>query len=90
VKVNYDLKKNAKNIRERGLSFDRAAKLDFVTASYFLRERGGEVRRIAVGYVDQRLHVLVYQYREGGLWVISFRKASTKEANRYGKAKTTD
>jgi uncharacterized protein len=89
VKINYDPKKNEKNIRERDLSFDRAADLDFATASYFLRE-GAEVRRIVVGYLDKRLHVLVYQYRDGGLWVISFRKASTKEAKRYGKAKTTD
>jgi uncharacterized protein len=89
VKINYDPKKNEKNIRERGLSFDRAADLDFATASYFLRA-GAEVRRIVVGYLDKRLHVLVYQYRDGGLWVISFRKASTKEAKRYGKAKTTD
>jgi uncharacterized DUF497 family protein len=89
VKINYDPKKNEKNIRERGLSFDRAVDLDFATASYFLRE-SAEVRRIVVGYLDKRLHVLVYQYRDGGLWVISFRKASTKEAKRYGKAKTTD
>ncbi len=89
MKINYDPKKNEKNIRERDLSFDRAADLDFATASYFLRE-GAEVRRIVVGYLDKRLHVLVYQYRDGGLWVISFRKASTKEAKRYGKAKTTD
>lgn len=90
MRINYDPKKNEKNIRERGLSFDRASELDFATASYFFRERGGEVRRIVVGYLDKRLHVLVYQYRDGGMWVISFRKASTKEAKRYGKAKTTD
>jgi uncharacterized DUF497 family protein len=66
---------NSRRDRERGLSFDRAADLDFSTASYFLRERGGEVRRIVVGYLDKRLHVLVYQYRDGGMWVISFRKA---------------
>jgi len=90
VKINYNPKKNEKNVRERELSFDRATELDFATASYFLRERGGEVRRIVVGYLNKRLHVLVYQYRDGGMWVISFRKASTKEAKRYGKAKTTD
>lgn len=48
------------------------------------------MRRIVVGYLDKRLHVLVYQYRDGGMWVISFRKAGTKEAKRYGKAKTID
>ena len=55
MKINYDPKKNEKNIRERGLSFDRAVDLDFATASYFLRE-SAEVRRIVVGYLDKRLH----------------------------------
>ncbi len=90
MRINQDPKKNEKNIRERGLSFDRAGELDFATASFILRERRGETRRIVVGYLDKRLHVLVYQYRDGGMWVISFRKASTKEAKRYGKTKTTD
>jgi len=90
VKVTYDAKKNEKNIRERGLSFERADELDFDTASFFFLERDGEVRRLAVGYLDKRLHVLVYQHRDDGMRVISFRKASIKEAKKYGKAKTID
>jgi uncharacterized DUF497 family protein len=39
---------------------------------------------------NKRLHVLVYQRRGAGIWVISFRKASSKEARNYGKAKTID
>jgi uncharacterized DUF497 family protein len=91
VAITYDPKKNERNIRERGLSFDRADELDFTTASFFLVDRTGDaVRRIAVGYSDKRLHVLVYQRRGAGIWVISYRKASTKEARKYGKAKTID
>jgi len=90
VKIDYDPKKNEKNIRERGLSFDRADEFDFTTASFFLVERSGEVRRVAVGYLYKRLHVLVYQRRSGGMWVISFRKAKIKEARKYGKPKTID
>jgi len=52
VKVTYYAKKNEKNIRERGLSFERADELDFDTASFFFLERDGEVRQLAVGYLD--------------------------------------
>jgi uncharacterized protein len=76
VKITYDQKKNDKNVRERGLSFERADELDFTAALFLLLERAGEVRRIAVGYLDERLHVLVYQRRGAGIWVISYRKAS--------------
>jgi uncharacterized DUF497 family protein len=75
VKIDCDPKKNQRNIRERGLSFDRADEFDFTTASFFL---------------DKRLHVLVYQRRGAGIWVISYRKANDREARKYGKAKTID
>lgn len=32
MKIDFDPVKNAKNIRERGLSFERAAEFDFETA----------------------------------------------------------
>ena len=47
--ISYDPKKNEKNIRERDLSFDRADELNFTAASFFLVDRAGEVRRLAVG-----------------------------------------
>lgn len=96
MKIAYDPKKNEKNekneknIRERGLSFDRADEFNFTAASFSLVERRGEMRRLAVGYLDKRLHVLVYQRRGAGIWVISYRKANDKEARKYGKAKTID
>ena len=51
---------------------------------------GREWRRIAVGYLDGRLHILCYLPRAHGIRVISFRKANEKEARRYGKPKTID
>jgi uncharacterized DUF497 family protein len=45
-------------IRERGLSFDRSSEFDFETAFYFVdsRKEYREKRRVAVGYLDRRLH----------------------------------
>ena len=88
--ITYDLAKNARNIRERGLSFDRAADFDFSTATFHTEVRNGETRRIAVGYLDKRLHLLCYVPKPDGIRVISFRKTNKSEAKRYGKAQTID
>jgi uncharacterized DUF497 family protein len=88
VAITYDLAKNARNIRERGLSFDRAADFDFSTATFHTEVRNGETRRIAVGYLDKRLHLLCYIPKPEGIRVISFRKTNKREAKRYGKAQT--
>ena len=56
--ITYDPAKNERNIRERGLSFERAADFDFKTALIADYFRNGEMRRIAAGYLDKRLHLL--------------------------------
>lgn len=86
----YDPAKNDRNIRERGLPFDRAEDFDFATAHYFTEIRNGEIRRVAVGYLDKRLHLLCYIPKPDGIRVISFRKVNAREAKKYGKAQTID
>jgi len=90
VKIEYDPAKNARNVRERGLSFERAAEFDFGTAFSGMEFRNGEMRVLAIGYLDRRLHLLCYRPIPDGIRVISFRKANEREAKRYGKPKTLD
>ena len=90
MKITYDAKKNERNLRERGLSFDDAAEFDFVTADIRVMERNGESRRVAVGYLRGRLHLLCYLPMVDGIRVISFRRTNEREANLYGKPKTVD
>jgi uncharacterized DUF497 family protein len=92
MKVDFDPIKNERNIKERRLSFERAAEVDFNTALVFpdTRKAYGETRYIALCYLDRRLHVLCFTETETGIRVISFRKANTREANRYGKPQTLD
>ena len=92
MEITYDPAKSKRNIRERGLSFDRASEFDFETALYFedARKQYGEVRRVAVGYLDGRLHVLCFVIDAEGIRVNSFRKANVREARKYGKAKIID
>ena len=92
MKIDFDPIKNEKNIRERGIPFERVAEVDFNTALVFpdTRKEYGETRYIALCYLDQRLHVLCFTETETGIRVISFRKANEREAKRYGKAQTID
>lgn len=88
--ITYDPAKNERNVRERGLSFERAADFDFESAVFHTELRKGELRRIAVGYLDKRLHVLCYIPKSDEIRVISFRKANKREAKKHGKAQTID
>lgn len=92
MEIEFDPDKDARNRRERGLPFERARNFEYETALYFLDERHayGEDRRIAVGYLEKRLHVMCFVETRSGIRVISFRKANDREVKRYGKAKTID
>ena len=83
--IEFDANKNAKNIAERGLSFERAADFDFSTALVAQDDRKAypEVRYVAVGFLAERLHVLCFTPIAGGIRVISFRKANARECKAY-------
>ena len=77
--ITYDPAKNERNIRERGLSFERAADFHFETALIADYSRHGEKRRVAVGYLDRRLHLLCYIPKPDGIRVIRFRRTNQQE-----------
>lgn len=90
MKIEFDPEKNNKNIVERDLSFERAKDFNFNTALFEIDNRRdyGETRIIALGYLGQRLHVIVFTKTKDGIRVISFRKANKKERLRYENKKT--
>ena len=85
----FDSAKSARNVRERGLSFERVVEFDFDTAIFEIDEREdyGELRVRALGFLDGRLHSLVFTERGEDLRVISLRKATRAEMRSYGKVK---
>lgn len=85
MKIEFDPAKNEKNIRERGLSFERVAEFDFDAVRYRedMRRDYGEIRWQAYGFLDGRLHMVVFVEVPGGIRVISFRKANKREVKRY-------
>lgn len=92
MKIDFDPVKNAKNIRERGLNFERVAEFDFISATYITDDRHdyGQTRQIAIGYLDGRLHFLCFVLIPDGIRVVSFRKANSREAKKYDKSITLD
>ena len=85
VEIIFDPAKNARNVHDRGLSFERAADFDFETAIVVIDKRReyGETRYRALGLLDGRLHALVFVEMTSGIRVVSFRKANLREVKQY-------
>lgn len=83
--VVFDPRKNERNILERGLPFEKAAQLEWSTAHIRKDDRKeyGGCRYIALGFLEGRLHTLVFTEAESGIRVISFRKANERERRNY-------
>jgi hypothetical protein len=88
VKISYDVAKNERNVRERGLPFELAAQLEWATAwiEEDTRRDYGERRFRALGVIEERLYVLVFTPRGDTLHLISLRKANAREVKRYVQA----
>jgi uncharacterized protein len=85
--ITFDPEKNARNIAERGLAFERVAELDWDTALIVVDDRRdyGEVRLRVIARLGARLHAAVVTPRGEDLRVISLRRASRREARLYGE-----
>ena len=92
MKITYDPDKCAKNVNDRALSFERASEFDFSSAKFWQDERKSytEPRFVAIGYLDNRLHVLCFADTASGVRVISFRKANQREGDKHGLQLTRD
>ena len=90
MKITCDPVKNEKNIADRGLPFGRAVDFYFSTAKIWqdTRKSYPEVRFVAMGYLDNRLHVMCFTETTTGIRVISFRKANQREGVKHGFALT--
>jgi uncharacterized DUF497 family protein len=89
MRVTFDPAKNAKNIAERGLPFERVVELSWEVAvlQEDRRKDYGETRVRVLARLGQRLHVAVITMRGDAVHVISFCKANRKEMDWYEKEK---
>ena len=83
--IDFDAAKSAKNMAERELSFDSVEDFDWQSASIAVDSRNvyPEQRLVALGYLNERLHVLCFTPIAGGVRVISLRRANKREVSRY-------
>ncbi len=85
MELTYDHNKNLRNIAERKIAFNDAINFIWATASIIedTRKDYGERRFRALGYIQERLHALVFTPRGSAIHVISLRKANTREIKHY-------
>lgn len=84
--ISFDAAKSERNEQERGLPFSAAEHFEWSSALIRLDDRKdyGEPRYQALGFIDDRLHALVFTPRLGRAHIISLRKANDREVARYG------
>lgn len=88
MKLTFDPVKRERTLAERGLDFARVG--DVFSGRTLTKDDDrstyGERRRITVGYLDQRLVVVVWTERDGTRRIISLRKANEREQARYAQS----
>lgn len=87
MEFEWDEAKDVENRRKHGLALGDAAEMDWKQAktSVDMRWDYGEVRIIAVGNLNGRLHVCIFVRRGDAKRIISLRKANTREVRRHGQ-----
>jgi uncharacterized DUF497 family protein len=85
MRIDFDPDKSERNAAERDLPFPLVAGFDWESARVVEDTRNPypERRFVAVGFIGERLHVVCFTPIEGGIRVISFRKANDREVRRY-------
>ena len=86
MKIEFDSRKGASNLKKHGVHFDEAASclLDPNALAYEDNDATGENRWVLLGVSHQaRLLVVIYTVRGESIRLISARKPTTKEANNY-------
>ena len=81
----YSAAKDRANVRKHGISLARYVDFDIKTAIVFDDDSQdyGEPRSFAIGFLDARLHVLVFSEPDEIVRPISLRKATKEEASFY-------
>jgi uncharacterized DUF497 family protein len=85
--ISYDPAKRDETLAARGLDFADAETVfaGLLTESPDDRSDYGEERIVTVGYLGERMVVVVWTPRGEDRHIISMRKANKREQRRYGK-----
>ena len=86
MKYEWDEEKNRTNVEKHEIDFSEVEKFEWDTAVVRQSDRFREPRWLAIGYLVERLHVVVFTERNDRRRIISLRKASNKERREYAQA----
>ena len=86
MEYEWDEDKNHENIQRRQLDFSEVENFDWDNAVIRRSDRLGEQRWRAIGYIAERLHVVIFTERNDKCRIISLRIASNKERREYAQA----
>ena len=91
TRIEFDARKDSGNQLKHGLPLALALEFEWDSASVEpdMRRDYGEERYRAIGFISERLHVVVFTRRVGVIRVIGLRKANRRERRKYGKAQET-
>lgn len=83
--IEYDVQKNESNFEKHGVFLSEAVEFEWDTACCWSDTRFdyGEDRRVCIGYIQDRLYVIVYVQRAKNIRIISLRKANKREERIY-------
>ncbi|MYF11660.1 MAG: BrnT family toxin [Gammaproteobacteria bacterium] len=81
----WDERKRLMNLAKHGVDFAAMEAFEWEGALEFMDRRHVEPRWVAIGYIDQRLHTVVYTEHEDFVRIISLRKATPREQRHYAE-----
>ncbi len=85
MEFEWDIRKNQQNIEKHGISFVHAVRIfDRPSLTFInIRQDYGETRYVAIGKIDDLIYFVVYTIRENCYRLISARRASRDERQKY-------
>ena len=85
MEYEWDEGKDEANIAAGRPGFAAIERFEWQTAIINPSPRYGESRWAAIGYIEDRLHFVVYTTRENRIRIISLRRASRQEERTYAR-----
>jgi uncharacterized DUF497 family protein len=88
ISYEWDEAKRVENLGRHGVDFEAIRRFDWSVSATAVDDRRsyGEVRIVAFGPIDGRLHVAVYTKRGDARRIISLRRANRREQAAYAAA----
>ena len=81
----WDELKRVTNLAKHGVDFASMEAFEWEGAIQRLDDSCSEPRFVAVGYIDDRLHVVVFTERGDRIRLVSLRRATASERRRYAE-----